>query len=191
MRKLIYLIATSVDGFIARTDGSFEDFPNHPDTLATFFGEYPEACPAHARDALGITGEPKHFDTVIMGARTHEPAIEAGLTSAYPHLDHYVVTHRTDWPADAAVTFVRDDPQALVRDLKQRPGKDIWLAGGGNLAGQLVEEIDEYHLKVNPVLLGEGIPLLAGNGVGVRLRPVASRPFGAGVTLATYVPAGR
>ncbi len=162
MRHLVYYVATSLDGYIADEDGGFAAFPTDPATLTALFAEYPETCPAHLRAALGVDAPPRHFDTVVMGRTTHQPAIDAGLTSAYPHLRQYVVTHRDDLPEDPTVTVVRDDPVAVVRDLKAEDGLDIWLCGGGHLAAQLVDEIDELHLKVNPVALGGGVPLFRG-----------------------------
>lgn len=162
MRKLVYLMATTADGFIADVEGGVDAIPQRPETLAAIFGRYPETCPVHARDILGVTAPATTFDTVIMGMQTHQPALDIGLTSAYPHLRHYVVTHRTDLPPDPAVTVVASDPAAVVTELKAEDGLDIWLAGGADLATQLIDQIDEVVLKVNPVLLGEGIPLFRG-----------------------------
>ena len=125
------------------------------------FQRLPETCPVHLREHFGITGEPVRFDALIMGANTHQPAIDAGLTSAYPQLQQYVVTNR-EFPSDNRVEFVNGDVRAFVRNLKAQDGKDIWLGGGGNLAGQLIDEIDEVQVKINPILLGSGIPLLGG-----------------------------
>lgn len=188
MRKLIYLVAVSADGFIADEHGSPDAFPQHPEVLAELFTEYPETCPAHVRAALGVTAPPRHFDTVVMGARTHQPALDAGLTSAYPHLRQYVVTHRT-LPADETLTVAPGDPSGLVRELKQEEGQDIWLCGGGELAGQLADEIDELHLKVYPVLLGRGVPLLATATVRA-LDLLDSRSLGRGALLNRYRMAG-
>lgn len=185
MRSLIYYIAVSADGFIADSSGDFSAFPQDPATLRALFEEYPETCPAHVRDIFGVSDRPRHFDTVIMGMRTHQPALDAGLTSAYPHLDQFVVTHRSDLPDDPSVTIVHDDPAGLVAELKQRPGRDIWLCGGADLAGQLVAEIDQLHLKVNPILLGEGIPLMR-EGTPRSLRLVTSRGLPGGMLLNTY-----
>ncbi|KHL10558.1 dihydrofolate reductase [Mumia flava] len=184
MRSLVYLIAVSIDGFIAAPDGGTEMFPQPPEALADYFAEYPEACPAHARDALNVTEPARHFDTVLMGARTHQPALDAGLTSGYPHLEQYVFSHRA-LPPGENLTVVRGDPVDVVRDLKRRPGRDIWLCGGGDLAAQLVDEIDELHLKVTPVLLGGGVPLFAGGAtLPVELRD--TRVLGGSVVLARY-----
>ncbi|NNG20099.1 dihydrofolate reductase [Naumannella sp. ID2617S] len=192
MRSLIYLIAVSLDGYIADAAGEWSSFDSSPELLADLFTEYPETCPVQAREALGVTAPPRHFDTVIMGARTHRPALDAGLTSAYPHLRQYVVTHRTDLPNDPTLRTTTD-PVGLVRELKSQPGKNLWLCGGGDLAGQLVDEIDEFHLKVNPVLLGSGTPLLAGVNARVGVRETARQRLGERVDLVTLVserPAG-
>ncbi|MGF1662099.1 MAG: dihydrofolate reductase family protein [Kineosporiaceae bacterium] len=185
MRSLVYYVATSVDGFIADREGGVGAFPVDRGTLAALFDRYPETCPAHLRDALGVNGEAQRFDTVIMGARTHEPALEAGLTSAYPHLRQYIATHR-ELPPDPTVTTVAGDVGAVVRDLRSLPGRDIWLCGGADLAGQLIDEIDEIQLKVNPVVLGDGVPLFAGRGRPHGLTHHSAEVLPGGVVLTTY-----
>ncbi len=188
MRKLIYLVALSADGFIAANDGSPEGFPQDPSVVKEIFARYPETCPAHLREVLGVSGPARHFDTVVMGYRTHAFALEAGLTSAYPHLRQYVVTHRQGLPADPQVSFVPAEPAALVRQLKAEEGLDIWLCGGADLAGQLTEEIDELHLKVYPVIFGSGVPLLHGSGTPWRLHLESSTSLGSSTLLNVYRP---
>lgn len=80
MRELVHYIAASVDGFIADARGDFSRFPVRAETLAALFERYPETCPAHLREPLGVSGGARRFDTVLMGARTREPAVQAGLT---------------------------------------------------------------------------------------------------------------
>jgi dihydrofolate reductase len=60
------------------------------------------------------------------------------------------------------VELIRDDAVERVRALKDEPGADVWLCGGARLAASLADEIDELVLKVNPIVLGSGIPLFAG-----------------------------
>lgn len=188
MRSLVYFIAVSLDGYIADPDGGFSGFNTEPETLAALFELYPETCPAHARSAFGVTAEPRRFDAVVMGYRTHQPALDAGLTSAYPHLRQYVVTHR-ELPADPTVQTIRGDAAAAVADLKSRDGRDIWLCGGADLAGQLVELIDEIQLKVNPVLFGSGLPLMRLGYASRPFRLVDSSRLPGGVLLTSYRPA--
>lgn len=159
MADLVYYIATSLDGYIADPHGGADGFTPEPGTLTWLFDRYPETCPTHMRDALGITDAPRRFDRVIMGARTLQPALDAGLTSAYPHLKQYVVTHR-DLPPDPSVQTLTGDIHQAVAELKaEPPGRDIWLCGGADLAAQIFDLIDEIQIKVNPILFGSGIPL--------------------------------
>ena len=90
---------------------------------------------------------------------------------------------------DANVALVRDDPAALVRELKRREGKDIWLCGGADLAAALLPEIDEFILKVNPVLLGTGVPLVTGAADAIALELTDSRVYPNGFMLLRYRPA--
>lgn len=204
MRDLVYYIATSIDGFIADPDGDFSRFPVDPATLAVLFERYPETCPTHVRAALGVTAEPRRFDTVIMGSGTFAPGLDAGLTGgAYPHLRQVVATHRALDPADGVET-IDGDVLARVAELKAEPGRDIWLAGGGDLSAQLMPLIDEVQVKVNPIVLGDGIPLFGRRVTGTSapsaepaagstatsiardLSLVSSEPLPGGVVLNTY-----
>ncbi len=58
MRSLVYYVAVSIDGFIADTAGAADAFVQTPELLGALFSEYPETCPAHVRDLLGVTGGP-------------------------------------------------------------------------------------------------------------------------------------
>ena len=185
MADLVYYVAASLDGFIAGPDGQTDGFPVDPETVGDLFARYPETCPAHLRDALGVSGAPRRFAAVVMGARTHQPALDAGLTSAYPHLEQHVVTHG-ELPDDPSVTRVEGDVAGHVRRLKAGVDGDVWLCGGADLAGQLVEEIDEIQVKLNPVLLGDGTPLAQ---LGYAPRPLelaGSETLPGGVVLLTY-----
>lgn len=186
MRKLTYYIATSLDGFIAGPGGEFDFFTFDGDFAAAILADFPETLPGPARGQLGLTDVPnKRFDTVVMGRGTYEPGLRAGLPSPYPQLRQYVFS-RTLTGTDPDVEISADDPVEVVRRLKQEDGLGIWLCGGGKLAAQLRDEIDELILKINPVVLGAGIPLFADEFRPARLRLVETRTFETGIIMAIY-----
>lgn len=193
MRKLVYYIAVSLDGYIAGPDGEVDAFLYDGDHMPWLVEHYPETIPGHVRGALGLAETPpRAFDTVILGRATHQVAVDEGLTGGYPHLRQVVVTHHPgDLPPEQGLTTT-DDPVAAVRALKaETPADgtaplDIWLCGGGDLAGQLAGEIDEVRLKINPVLFGAGRPLVAGGYSPRALVPGMRREFESGVVYAEY-----
>ncbi len=199
VRKLVYLVASTLDGFIARAsraDPSADVFEVQGDHLVALAQEYPEMLPGHVRAHLGMDGVPnRHFDTVLEGRVSYETGVALGVADAYPHLRHLVFSTTMGEPAAPAVEVVRTDALERVRELKAEEGQDIWLCGGGSLAAALREEIDEIHLKLNPVVLGAGAPLVdapvpGGDGADPapvdRFRLVSTRPFDSGVVLLVY-----
>ena len=159
MRDLTYYVGMTLDGFIAGPNDEVDFYPLADDHSAHMNGLYPEVVPTHVRRAVGIDDAPNRtFDTVVMGRRTYDPALEAGITSPYAHLRQVVVSRSMDAPADPAVEIVRDDPRARVRELKHEDGLGIYLAGGGRLAGELLPEIDRLIVKKYPVVAGSGVP---------------------------------
>ncbi|GID91172.1 dihydrofolate reductase family protein [Amorphoplanes digitatis] len=158
MRKLVYFVATTIDGYIAAPDGSWDFFGAQDVAIQFMATRYPETVPTQARAPMGIDAPNRNFDTVVMGRNTYEPALKAGITSPYAHLQQIVFSRSMTSP-DPAVRVVADDPRTVVDKLKQEPGMDIWLAGGGNLAGRLLPAVDELVIKLNPVVAGSGIRL--------------------------------
>lgn len=142
MRKIIYYVATSLDGFIARTDGSFDFFVNDDELVADFFASLKS-----------------DYGAVVMGRATYEVGLAAGVTNPYPWLDTHVVSRSMESSPDEAVNIVRD--LEAVEQLRLGDGDPIWLCGGGTLATEMMARglVDELVLKVNPVVIGDGIPL--------------------------------
>lgn len=193
MRKLIYLVASTIDGFIAapdRSDPSGKVFVLEGDHAPALMDEYPEMVPADYRALVGLEGAAnKHFDTVLEGRVSYLMGLDLGVKNAYPHMRHLVFsTTLTELPAPE-IELVSSDPVAKVRELKNEPGKDIWLCGGGALAGALRDEIDEIHLKLNPVTIGSGAPLFDGPFQLHRWAVASTRAFDSGVVLIRYVRA--
>jgi dihydrofolate reductase len=81
MRELKYFVACTVDGFIAAEDGSIDAFVNDGDYFADLFESFPETCPGHLREALGVRGENKQFDAILMGRNTYEAGLKVGVSN--------------------------------------------------------------------------------------------------------------
>lgn len=189
MRNLVYYVAVSIDGYIADPSGGFDAFLIEGDHASVVFGEYADALPAHAHAALEIEPPRTMFDTVVMGWNTLTPALDIGIASPYPHL-RQVVASRQPRDVDPAITLT-DDPLAAVRRLKQEDGLDIWLCGGGELAGTLLPEIDRLILKRNPVVFGSGISLFGNTPYEPRPFDLVNvRSFTSGVAIEEYVSRG-
>ncbi|MEU4425948.1 dihydrofolate reductase family protein [Actinoplanes sp. NPDC024001] len=187
MRKLVYFVAMTIDGYIAAPDGAWEFFGIPEDVSAFMNSRYPETVPTHVRQAFGLElGENQHFDTVLMGRRTYEPVLREGVTSPYQHLRQIVFSRTMTESPDPAVQVVADDPAAFVGKLKQEPGRDIWLCGGGSLAGQLLPLIDELVIKLNPIVAGAGIPLADAGFDPHRFTLLDATPMGSGVVVLNY-----
>ncbi|MGH3323823.1 MAG: dihydrofolate reductase family protein [Streptomyces sp.] len=186
MRALTYYVGATLDGFIADSDGQYGFLPVEPDVMEAMNAQHPETVPVQARGHFGLTDVAnKRFDTVLMGRTTFEPALRAGITSPYSHLRQCVFS-RTLGPVDPEVEIISSDPVPFVRDLKRQDGMDIWLCGGGRLAGALLGEIDELIVKRYPLVIGNGIPLFTGPCDLAAFAPTTSRRFESGVDVTAY-----
>lgn len=171
MRKLIYHVASTVDGFIAHTDHSVDGFVGE--------GE-------HTSEYLAALQQ--DYDVVIMGRRTYEFGVKLGVTNPYPWLKQYVVSRSMERSLDPNVELVGEPIGDLVRRLKREPGKAIYLCGGGELAATLFAEhlVDELVVKLNPVLFGAGVGLVSGALTQTALELVDSKTYRNGVILLHY-----
>lgn len=144
MRKVILFIATSLDGYVARRDGSIDWLYTEGD-----FG-YQEFLAS--------------IDTTLMGGVTYREVLGFG---EFPYKDgsikNYVFTRRPESMPGEYVEFVSSDIPEFVRALKQQPGKNIWLMGGGQINTVLLNAglVDEMRIFLHPVILGDGIPVFA------------------------------
>ncbi len=126
------------------------------------------------------------FDTVILGRATYEPALAVGVTDPYAPLETIVFSRTLPERREGGLRVTSSDPVSLVRELKGKEGRDIWLCGGGKLASTLVDEIDEIVLKVNPVLAPGGLRVFDGVASPTRVALRTRRAFESGVTWLSF-----
>lgn len=145
MRPLVLLLTASLDGFIAEPDGGVD-----------WLGAPPTDVPDDYRELIDS------IDCLVMGSATYLVSLDlAGGTGVFGDHEVYVFSARTDLPAYSGVTFVGEDAEEFTEALKHRDGGAIWLFGGGKLATTLSDAglVDDYYIAIQPVLLGDGIPL--------------------------------
>jgi dihydrofolate reductase len=156
-RPVRYQVAVSLDGFIAGPNGEFDWIVGDPE--------------------IDFNEMFSRFDTLLVGRRTFDLMKSTGQASM-PGMQLYVFSH-TLKQQDHPEVSIATDPAPVVRKLRSKPGKDIWLFGGGALFRSLVESrlVDTVEVAVIPVLLGEGVPLMPGPEHRVKLHLTGHRLY--------------
>jgi len=169
-RKIVYYLAVSADGFIARPDGDV-GWLDRPRTA----GDY------------GMSAFFKTIDTVIMGRKTYEFGLKFGQ-KGHPGKKNYVFSHTLRPTARGRVEIVSGDVGELAWKLRSEEGKHIWLLGGADLAAAFLDagQLDEIVVHVMPTVIGEGIPLLQPRPRSVELRLLSTRAYRDGVVRLHY-----
>jgi dihydrofolate reductase len=176
-RRIIVYIATSADGYIARPDGDVEWLNRRPGTVDYGMREfYPT------------------IDTILWGRKTYDWLLNYYKTRGKTKglfdrkVANYVFSRNPPKRAAPGATFVSEPVKAFAQRLRATPGKQIWMMGGGGLIASFLDagEIDEFDIHVIPVLIGEGIPLVAPRHRDVELRLRSSKKFPDGVVRLRY-----
>ena len=144
-RKVILGFGMSLDGYIARRNGDLDFLAIDQEgeaVMANFFSK---------------------IDTTIMGRKTAVGWVKmrkSGEIPDTPGMANYVVSRRWKPGKRDGFEVVSGSLKAFVGKLKRRPGKDIYLGGGGELARSFLHEdlVDELFIGLGPTLLGDGIP---------------------------------
>ena len=182
MRTVTYGGAISLDGFLAGADGSIEWLH-------------------HSKDVQDIMSKYwKDVDTILMGRKTYDFAVSSGRevntgkkrTKDMPRKESavrtYVFSRKLQSIDEPGVELVKGDAVEFVRDLKCRPGKEICLMGGGELAQTLLGAglVDRIGLNIHPILLGSGIPTFRDPGHRLKLTLSECRQIDGGCVLVNY-----
>jgi len=157
-RKIKLIIASSLDGYIAKEDGSVYWLPQSGDS--------------------GYDNFYKSIDIVLMGKKTYEQILTFGK---FPYKDKtsYVFTRNPNQKKkDENVEFT-SEVEEFTKELVLSSGKDIWLVGGSDIISTFLnlKFIDEIILTVIPVVLGKGIPLFKNIKEEVKLELIKTTEY--------------
>ena len=173
MRNIVYYVASSIDGFIARPDHAIDGFVGQGPGIAKYLEDL------------------QHFDTVIMGRNTYEFGYRYGLlpgSPAYPHMKNYIFSKSLRFNNPHESVHICPYDLSIIKKLKEERGTDIYLCGGGDFAGWLLDNalIDILKLKLNPLILGGGIRLFGNSRKDFLLELGESTVYEEGLQIMTY-----
>ncbi len=171
-RKIIVNIATSADGYLARTDGNLDWLTRRP----------------APRGFYGLPKFSRSVDAKILGRKTFDLSVKMGASFSVDNV-HYVFSRRPP-PASvpAGVQLVRESIRAFAERLRKQAGRNIWMMGGGEIIASFLDEnaIDDFIITVVPIFIGEGIPLIAPRRREMPLRLLSLQRFPDGVVQLHY-----
>jgi len=179
MKRLIAWNMVTLDGFFAAPDGNLDWFV------------FDDELDGYIKENQG------QADTLIFGRVTYEmmaaywPAAEGPIATFMNAAPKYVFSRTLDRAEWNRTTLVKDDAATAVRQIKQQPGKDIYVFGSADFSATLMQHglIDEYRFGINPVILGKGIPLIKQSVDRLKLRLIHSRILKSGGATLHYEPA--
>jgi dihydrofolate reductase len=173
MTRIVYYVATSLDGFISGPDNDISKFVAEVNGVQKYLNDL------------------KDFKTVIMGRKTYEFGYAYGLEPgqpAYPHMDHFIFSNSLQLENPHDLIHIEKINIARIEEVKKSASTDIYLCGGGEFAGWLLDHglIDVLKLKINPIVLGGGIRIFGDSRTSVKLNLIESSVFDHGLHIATY-----
>lgn len=169
MPAFIMYTACSIDGFIAREDGSI-DWLSRWDPAAARYGEFFRT-----------------IDGLIMGAKTYDQILNTGKWP-YDHKPCLVLSNRARKPFRECIEFFTGRVEEAVGLMREWNLKRVWIVGGASIFTQFHRKrlIDDYVIAIIPIILGSGIPLMLSCDVEVRLKLVSSKAHESGLVLNHY-----
>ena len=182
MRKLIYSMGVSLDGYVAGPGGDF-DWSAPDEELHLFHNAQTRELGAH-----------------LLGRRLYEVMVYWETADETPSAPEYALEFARLWKELPKIVFSNTLDEVVgntrlaagglaeeVARLKEQPGKDLAIGGAGLASAAMkLDLIDEYRLFVNPVLVGGGTPFFAALDKRIDLELVETRTFGSRVVYVRY-----
>lgn len=167
MRKLKAYIATSLNGKIAKEDGSVD---------------WLEEIPNPEKEDYGYASFYDSIDTTIQGYATYKQIIDWDIDFPYPDKKNYVLTRKQELEDTDHATFISTNHVPFIKELKQQEGKDVWLIGGGLINTMLLNAnlIDEIYVFVMPIILSGGIELFGALPNETHLELIGTKSYKSG-----------
>lgn len=174
MKKIVYYVASSIDGFISGIDGDISGFAQSGNGVEKYLNDLQE------------------FKTVIMGKNTYEFGYQYGLVPgmpAYPQMDHFIFSKTISLQnPHEKVNVKKDFSLEEIAKIRKEASTDIYLCGGGIFAGWLLEneQIDILKVKLNPLILGQGVKMFGHSKKEYNLNLIDSKNYDKGLIINTY-----
>lgn len=173
MPKIVYYVASSLDGFISGPNGDNSRFAAGGDGVEKYLEDL------------------KGFRTVIMGRKTYEYGYEFGLEPgqpAYPHMEHHIFSNTLEFNTQHEKVQVEPRRIERVEEIRDGSPTDVYLCGGGEFAGWLLDHglIDILKLKLNPIILGAGIRIFGNSSTQADFKLMDSQRFNNGMHIITF-----
>jgi dihydrofolate reductase len=166
--RVRYAVAASLDGYIAGPHGEADWIIMDPD--------------------IDFSEIYREFDTLLIGRKTFETMAAMGGGPDMPGMTSFVFSRTLRQQDQPKMKIVAENAEQMVQDLKSRPGKDIWLFGGGVLFRSLSAAglVDTVEVALIPVLLHEGIPLAPGPADQLKLALTRHKIYTTGIVSLEY-----
>ena len=173
MKKIIYYVASSLDGYIAGENDDISKFILQGEGVEKYQSDL------------------ANFKTVIMGRKTYEFGFQYGLEPgqpSYPNMEHYIFSNSLQIDNLSEVVKIEKLNLDRIDEIRQNAKTDIYLCGGGQFAGWLLDNglIDQLKLKLNPVVLGCGTKLFGTSTENASWELTDNESFSDGLQILTY-----
>ena len=175
MKQIVYYVASSIDGFISGPNNDVSGYVSEGDGVAQYLSDLSD------------------FDTVIMGRNTYEFGYNYGMepgqpSPVYGNMEHYIFSD--------SLSFENPDPKVHVvpvqleeiEKIRAQSATAVYLCGGGQLAGWLLDhkKIDVLKIKLSPLILGRGVRIFGNSNRNIRTKLLDTQLYDGGLQIMTY-----